>query len=147
MPIVQIDGELIVAVPFVARHRTVSQRLLPKGGLSKPVPVEVSVRLLEEAAEEGGIDITTKAWVGFLSAELVQTAVICAITAEFGEELHLRVQLSALVLPSCHCGRALQLRFSSESQRWPRQRFFGRPVRGPRWFLLFASKETRRTKQ
>ena len=103
VPIVHVEGKLLVAVPFVAWHRTASRRLLPKGALSKPVPVEVSGTLVEEAAEEESIDITTKAWVGFLSAELLQAAVIGepeegAITAEFGEELEVRVQLSALVL-------------------------------------------------
>ena len=99
VPIVHVEGKLLVAVPFVAWHRTASRRLLPKGALSKPVPVEVSGTLVEEAAEEESIDITTKAWVGFLSAELLQAAVIGepeegAITAEFGEE---RAKLEKLV--------------------------------------------------
>ena len=101
VPIVYIDGKLLVAVPFPAWHRTPVRRLLPQQGLSKPVPVEVSGTLVVEAGEEESI--TTKAWVGFLSADLLQGAVIGepeegAITAEFGEEMNLHVQLSALVL-------------------------------------------------
>ena len=56
VPIVHVEGKLLVAVP-----RRASRRLLPKGALSKPVPVEVSGTLVEEAAEEKSIDITTKA--------------------------------------------------------------------------------------
>jgi len=99
VPITVVAGKLLAAVPFLTWHRTPSRRILPRGGLSRPVLVEVAVPL---EAEEGGVEdqagVSVKAWIGFLSEELALAGVVGdpeedTEIAEFGEEVGLAVHL------------------------------------------------------
>ena len=105
VPIAQIENRFLVAIPLHGWNRAVTKRLLPKGGLSKPVLVEVSGTVLD-SSEEQGFQVDVKAWVGLLSTELANTAAKIGeslveeadVVADFGDEQQLVVRLSHVAL-------------------------------------------------
>ena len=70
IPIALVDGQLLVAAPFRAWHKTPSERLLPRGALVKVVLVEVQAANTDEPEEPAGDHPGLKLWVGFLASRL-----------------------------------------------------------------------------
>ena len=66
IPIFDVDGKLLVAVPHQAWHRAPASRALPRDLLAKPINVEVPVAQEDDrslAMEDGS---TTKTWLGLV---------------------------------------------------------------------------------
>ena len=68
IPITQLDGKLLVAIPFAGWHKKLAKRFFPSSGLQKPVSVEVAA-----TPEVGGV---VKLWVGFLAPGLMDNTVV-----------------------------------------------------------------------
>ena len=97
VPITEIEGRVLCAVPFLAWHRISARRLLPGGALTKAVLVEVPG--LDLADPEHPEETAVKVWVGFLHEDLVKE-ITPGIPEEpgildFGEELGTKVQPAA----------------------------------------------------
>ena len=70
IPIALVDGQLLVAAPHRAWHKTPSERLLPRGALVKVVLVEVQAANTEQPEEPAADHPGLKLWVGFLASRL-----------------------------------------------------------------------------
>ena len=68
IPIAQLDGKLLVAIPLAGWHKKPAKRFFPTGGLQKPVSVEVAA-----SPEFGG---AVKLWAGFLAPGLTDSIVV-----------------------------------------------------------------------
>ena len=68
IPICRFHQRLIVAVPGEAWHRTVSQRILPRGALAKPIFVEVATALHSDP--EVALLDKAKLWLGYLDRDI-----------------------------------------------------------------------------
>ena len=66
----EVDGRVVVAVPFAAWHRTVARRVLPPTALQRPLPLTVDLvdRSLPEGAEASHFE-TAKIWIGILATD------------------------------------------------------------------------------
>ena len=66
--VAEVEGRVVVAVPFAAWHRTVARRVLPSSALQKPLPLTVDLvdRSLPEGAEASHFE-TAKVWFGVLA--------------------------------------------------------------------------------
>ena len=79
--ITEVEGRLLVAVPFATWHRVTSKRILPQRALSKPVVLEAT--FLDRADSAGGSHLA-KFWVGILAAEFEDCLVFDTAT-EFAD--------------------------------------------------------------
>ena len=72
IPILEIEGKVLVAVPEPAWNRAVQRRFLPRSSLSKAILVEVQSTETDslDAMEVAGV---MKLWVGLLSQEMEPT--------------------------------------------------------------------------
>ena len=68
IPIGRFQNRLIVAVPKDSWHRTIQERYLPKGALSKPILIEVATAL--HAEPTAPLDEKLKVWIGYLDPRL-----------------------------------------------------------------------------
>lgn len=65
--ITEVNSRLLIAVPFAAWNRSVSQRLLPAKALSKTV--SVALQAAELRREKPLVGVFTKAWIGLLNPD------------------------------------------------------------------------------
>lgn len=88
IPITEVEGGILAAVPFLAWHRSIARRLLPPGALSRPVLIEVAG---EEITDTETVETTVKVWVGVVKEDLIAAANVGEAeepgALEFGEEL------------------------------------------------------------
>ena len=79
----EVDGRVVVAVPFSAWHRTVARRVLPPSALQRPLPLTVDLvdRSLPEGAEASHFE-TAKIWIGILATDCEAAIVYDPETSE-----------------------------------------------------------------
>ncbi len=70
IPVAEIEGSLLVAVPEAAWSRTVADRMLPKRALTRVVGVEVLIAYAEVPEEVLQEEEPMKLWVGYLEKGL-----------------------------------------------------------------------------
>lgn len=70
IPVAEVEGRLVVAVPESSWHRTPGKRLLPAKSFTKPALCAVAGCLALEREREEDIVIQLKVWIGFLSKKL-----------------------------------------------------------------------------
>ena len=73
IPIAEIEGKILAAVPFLAWHRVTVRRVLPATALTKATLVEVPALDLSDLDSLGG-ESTVRVWVGLISEEMFELA-------------------------------------------------------------------------
>ena len=71
IPIAEIDGAVLVAVPHSAWHRTANRRYLPRNGLQKPCHAEVLAASPTDRSQPHA-HFKVRVWLGLLSGSLEQ---------------------------------------------------------------------------
>ena len=88
IPITEVEGGVLAAVPFLAWHRNINRRLLPPGALTRPVLAEVAGL---EVTESEQTETVVKVWVGVVKEDLIASAQVGEAeepgALDFGEEL------------------------------------------------------------
>ena len=75
IPISFVNKKLLVAVPYSAWSRTLSERILPRTALTKAVLVELESFAVEEFGGAGSA-VKIKAWVGYLRLDLAKSGCV-----------------------------------------------------------------------
>ena len=98
IPIVELDGKLLVALPAEAWDRTVARRLVPRTTLSKAIKVSVvcsAVTDREAPLEEEDSQL----WLGFLDKAFVSQLRIARIQEPIADVYRLQGESDVLLLP------------------------------------------------
>ena len=98
IPIVELDGKLLVALPAEAWDRTVARRLVPRTTLGKAIKVSVVCSAVTDReiplAEED-----SQLWLGFLDKNFVSQLKIARIQEPIADVYRLQGESDVLLLP------------------------------------------------